>query len=98
VSKMAARTRGIVSVCCASTIMLQMASETQTKATSMRAGVRRSTDWNRWVVWATAFPSSDTEEGNAVETWKKVSPDTVMRDSRLAKAWLARELWGQKRV
>ena len=77
-SKMAARTRGIVSVCCASTIMLQMASETQTKATSI--------------------PSSDTEEGNAVETWKKVSPDTVMRDSRLAKAWLARELWGQKRV
>ena len=27
----------------------------------------------------------------------KVSPDTVMRDSRLAKAWLARELSGGKR-
>jgi RNA polymerase sigma-70 factor, ECF subfamily len=27
----------------------------------------------------------------------KVSPDTVMRDSRLAKAWLARELGGGKR-
>jgi RNA polymerase sigma-70 factor (ECF subfamily) len=27
----------------------------------------------------------------------KVSPDTVMRDSRLAKAWLARELGGEKR-
>ena len=27
----------------------------------------------------------------------KVSPDTVMRDSRLAKAWLARELWGGAR-
>jgi RNA polymerase sigma factor (TIGR02999 family) len=27
----------------------------------------------------------------------KVSPDTVMRDSRLAKAWLARELAGGKR-
>ena len=26
----------------------------------------------------------------------KVSPDTVMRDSRLAKAWLARELGGEK--
>jgi RNA polymerase sigma factor (TIGR02999 family) len=26
----------------------------------------------------------------------KVSPDTVMRDSRLAKAWLARELSGYK--
>ena len=26
-----------------------------------------------------------------------VSPDTVMRDSRLAKAWLARELSGDKR-
>jgi RNA polymerase sigma factor (TIGR02999 family) len=28
----------------------------------------------------------------------KVSPDTVMRDSRLAKAWMARELSGGKRV
>ena len=28
----------------------------------------------------------------------KVSPDTVMRDSRLAKAWLARELSGGKRT
>jgi len=27
----------------------------------------------------------------------KVAPDTVMRDSRLAKAWLARELSGGKR-
>ena len=27
----------------------------------------------------------------------KVSPDTVMRDSRLAKAWLARELAGERR-
>jgi RNA polymerase sigma factor (TIGR02999 family) len=27
----------------------------------------------------------------------KVAPDTVMRDSRLAKAWLARELSGAKR-
>ena len=27
----------------------------------------------------------------------KVAPDTVMRDSRLAKAWLARELSGRKR-
>ena len=27
----------------------------------------------------------------------KVSPDTVMRDQRLAKAWLARELSGSKR-
>ena len=26
----------------------------------------------------------------------KVSPDTVMRDSRLAKAWLARRLSGDK--
>jgi hypothetical protein len=26
-----------------------------------------------------------------------VAPDTVMRDSRLAKAWLARELSGGKR-
>jgi RNA polymerase sigma factor (TIGR02999 family) len=26
----------------------------------------------------------------------KVAPDTVMRDSRLAKAWLARELWRGK--
>ena len=28
----------------------------------------------------------------------KVSPDTVMRDSRLAKAWLARELSGRTRA
>jgi DNA-directed RNA polymerase specialized sigma24 family protein len=27
----------------------------------------------------------------------KVAPDTVMRDSRLAKAWLARELAGGRR-
>jgi DNA-directed RNA polymerase specialized sigma24 family protein len=28
----------------------------------------------------------------------KVSPDTVMRDSRLAKAWLTRELLGGRRA
>ena len=67
-----------------------------------RTSSRSTTRWRRWrqfderksrVIELRFFGGLSVEETAAV---LKVSPDTVMRDWRLAKAWLQREMRGDR--
>ena len=71
------------------------------RRTALRTSSRSTTRWRRWrqfderksrVVELRFFGGLSVEETASV---LKVSPDTVMRDWRLAKAWLQREMRGR---